>query len=178
MKTKHLVIGIALLAIVALGAYAWAGPGGGWGRGCGGGYGMGGGAWQQLSEADAQKAAEERQAFFEATRELRRNLYQKQTELDSEMAKDTLDGARVSALQKEISDLGAELDQKWVSHRVRMKAIAPELGSGPGAGCGGRGRGACYRNAARSSAACGSGGPCYGAGYGQGGRNCFGGCRR
>lgn len=159
MKFRNLVIVVSLLALIVLSAYAWAGPGRGYGgRGCGGwDYGEGqarGGGWGQLSSEEAQKATEEREAFFEATRELRQNLYEKRSELNNLLAGDLVDEAKVTMLQKEISDLNAELDQQWIQHRIRMKAISPLLGRGPGNCFGGRGN---------------RGGPCYGSGYGRGG---------
>lgn len=158
MRFQNRVIVFSLLALIALGAYAWAGPGRGYGgRGCGGcAYGEGqarGGGWGQLSSEEVRKATEERDAFFNATREMRQDLYQKRSELNKFLAENPVDEAKVTTLQKEISDLNAQLDQQWIQHRIRMKAISPVLGGGPGNCVGGRSN---------------KGGPCYGAGYGRG----------
>ncbi len=103
-----------------------------------------------LSEEDLGKANAERRAFFEATRELRQQVYQKDLELRAELAKQSPDAQKAAGIQKEISDLRAEMDQKHLEHRLRMKAINPELGMGYGhQGCKGagkvKGQGRCWR---------------------------------
>lgn len=96
-----------------------------------GGYGApGGGAFDNLSEEDIKKLDEERQAFFEATKDLRREVYQKGLELASEMAKQNPDAARAAAIQKEISDTKAQLAQKHLDHIFRVRKINPDLGMG------------------------------------------------
>ena len=101
-----------------------------------GGYGAPGwGAFGNLSEEDTKKLDEERQAFFEATKDLRREVYQKRLELASEMAKQNPDPARAANVQKEISDTKARLAQKRLDHIFRVRKINPDLGMGfPGAG--------------------------------------------
>ena len=101
-KTGKVFMVLAIVAVFAIAATSFAG----WGRGYGGGgyhmgpgYGMHGG-WGQgprgyggqgyqsnLSDEDIVKLDKERQAFFEATSDLRENLYQKELELRSELAK-------------------------------------------------------------------------------------------
>jgi len=108
------------------------------------GYGPGGYCSRyasSLSEEDLGKAKAERSAFFEATRELRQQAYQKDLELRAELAKQSPDAQRAAEIQKEISDLRAEMDQRHLEHRLRMKAINPELGMGYGRqGCRGAGK--------------------------------------
>ncbi|MFZ7126629.1 MAG: periplasmic heavy metal sensor [Desulfobacterales bacterium] len=166
MKARNAFMILALAAIVGLGTYAWAGKGDG-GRGPDGyGRGMDRGAWALLSDEEAQKASEERQAFFDATRQTRRSIHQKRLELASEMAKEAVDEPRVKALQKEISDLNAELDQERLQHRLRMKSISPDLAGGPGSCLRGGGTGygqGMHRGMGRGMRGGGSGG-CYGAG--------------
>ncbi|MEJ2102202.1 MAG: periplasmic heavy metal sensor [Desulfobacterales bacterium] len=101
----------------------------------------------QLSEDQVQKLYKEQSAFFEATRDLREQLYQKGLELRSELAKENPDANKAAALQKEISALRAEFDQKRLNHILNMKKINPEIGRsfgrryaimGPGMMYGGR----------------------------------------
>jgi Spy/CpxP family protein refolding chaperone len=96
-----------------------------------GGYGAPGwGAFGNLSEEDIKKLDEERQAFLEATKDLRREVYQKRLELASEMARQNPDPARAAAIQKEISDTKARLAQKHLDHLFRIRKINPDLGLG------------------------------------------------
>ncbi len=101
-----------------------------------GGYGGAGwGAVDNLSEEDAKKLEEERQAFFEETKDLRREVYQKRLELASEMAKQNPDAARAAAIQKDISVTQAQLAQMHLDHIFRVRKINPDLAMGfPGGG--------------------------------------------
>ncbi len=82
---------------------------------------------------------ENRRAFFEETRNLRENLYQKELELRSELAKADPDAQKAADLQTEVSNLTAQLDQKRIAHRIKMKKENPEFFAGRGYGKGGRG---------------------------------------
>ena len=135
---------VAVVAMVGIGANAFAG----WGRGPEGkhrGYGPGGyGA--DLSEEDYRKVEEQRKAFFEDTDKLRQDLHRKNLELESEFAKETPDAAKASAIQKDVSQLQADLDQKRIAHMLKMREINPNAGKGYhgrgyGRGMGGPGRG-------------------------------------
>ncbi len=65
-----------------------------------------------LSDEDLDKLNKQRQAFFEGTRELRKNLHQKRLELRSELAKKDPDAKKAAGLQGEISDLSGRMDPK------------------------------------------------------------------
>jgi Spy/CpxP family protein refolding chaperone len=150
MKMKNITLtkGIVILAAIAtlgLVATAYAGWGDGYGhRGRGwhhmgwGGPGQGG---YDLDLTDEQRQAmeQQRRAFFEDTKDLRQNLYVKELELRSELAKADADAQKAAAIQKDISNLEAELDQKRLDHIVKMKKVNPDAGRGYMAG--GRGRG-------------------------------------
>ena len=130
------------------------GRGMGWGRGMGYGRGPGRGFWGYdavagLSDEQIQKLEDQRKAFFEATDDLRKDLFAKQLELRSEFAKKSPDANKAAELQKDISRLRSQLDQKRIEHRLEMQKINPDLGRGPGRGFGRWGRGAGY------------GGPCW-----------------
>jgi hypothetical protein len=70
----------------------------------------------------------ERRAFFEANSELREKLYQKELELRSELAKPEPDARKAAGLQKEISNLESELDQKRLDQRIKMRKDFPRIG--------------------------------------------------
>jgi zinc resistance-associated protein len=149
-KLGKIIIVAAIFGIVGFAATSFAG----WGRG-GGGYGncwdQGGGSGQRgsaapgyrgnLNDQDIDKLTQERQAFFESTREQRDNLYQKELELRSEMAKQDPDVEKAVGLQKEVSELRGQLDQKRVEHRIKMQKENPDFFAGRGYGRGGRGMG-------------------------------------
>ena len=155
-KLGKIIVVAAIVGIVGFAATSFAG----WGRGGGGGdncWGQGGGYGQRgsaapgyqgnLSDQDIDKLNSERQAFFEDTRELRENRYQKELELRSEMAKQDPDVNKAVALQKEVSELQGQLNQKRVEHRIKMQKENPNfiagrgMGRGYGKGGGGMGRG-------------------------------------
>jgi hypothetical protein len=95
------------------------------------GYGSsGGGAFGNLSEDEIKKLDAERTTFFEATKVLRRKIYQKRLELASELAKEDPDAAAAAGLQTEISDFKAQLAQERLEHILRVRKINPDLGRG------------------------------------------------
>lgn len=162
MKIKKLsktIIVLTLVAIMGMGATAFAGKGRGNNRyaqsgqyGCdGSGYGRGWGNpgfMGNLSEEESAKLNEERNAFFKATQDLRQNIYQKRLELNSELAKKNPDPKKAGALQKELSGLKGQLDQKRINHRIRMNKINPGFGQ-MGRGFSGRGMGRWQSNQGR-----------------------------
>ena len=158
MKARHVGMVLAILAVLGLvgyaaDSYAW-GRGGGYGGGPGfgncprGGFG-GPGMAGNLTDEEIATLQKERSAFFESTRELRERHYQKELELKAELAKQTPDAKKAAELQKEVSGIENELDQKRLEHRLKMKKDHPQLygkgfgrGMGPGSGKGyGGGRG-------------------------------------
>ena len=166
--TLKIVSIAAVLGILAMTGYGFAYDGYGQGHHRGG-YGMNGsedcpawgngpgqGRWGNLSQEDAQKFQEKRDAFFKATRGLRDGLYQKGLELRSELAKAEPDVNRASGIQSEISKMRSELDQKRLAHRIEMRKLFPDAGFGYGRGQkgmrgaygmgrGNAGPGACWR---------------------------------
>jgi zinc resistance-associated protein len=151
MKMDNIAKGVAVLAIAGIVGFA-ATSFAGWGRGGGGNCGGQGGGWGQrgsaapgyqgnLSDEQITRLDKERQVFFEETQNLRENLYQKELELRSELSKDDPDAQKATGLQAEISELTAQLDQKRIDHRIKMKKENPEFFAGRGYGQGGRGMG-------------------------------------
>lgn len=82
---------------------------------------------------------------------IRQDLYSKQRALQSELSKSDPDFGNAIVLQKEISDLEAQLDQKWIDHMIIMrKNNHPEIGQGcaaigPMMGCCSPYPGACWQ---------------------------------
>ena len=105
------------------------------------GYGMFG----DLSENQIRKLDEERTAFWEATKVLRQQIFQKRLELASELAKQNPDAAAAAAVQQQISDLMAQLAQKHLEHFLRVQKIVPDAGRGGPMGFGIMGPDAMHR---------------------------------
>ena len=83
-----------------------------------------------LTPEELEKVEAERRAFRESTKDLKRDIYQKSLELQAEMAKKAPDKKKTTGIQKQISDLKAQMDAKRLEHRFNLKAINPDLGSG------------------------------------------------
>jgi len=151
---KGLLVIFAIAAVVALSVTAYAGRGMGYGPGggqCqgirGGGYGPGSGNMMgNISDDEAKKINDERDAFFKSTEDLRQDIYAKEMELNSELAKKNIDTGKAAKLQKEISELESQFDQKRLDNMIKMKKLNPNMarGFGMGGGCPG-GRGPCGR---------------------------------
>jgi len=167
-KPGKIIIAAAIIGIVGYAATSFAG----WGRGGGGYCGGQGSGWAQrgsgpaayrnnLSDEDLDKLNKERQAFFEDTRDLRGKIYQKQLELQSELAKKDPDAKTAAGLQGEISDLSGQLAQKRVEHRIKMQKENPEFFSGRGYGRGGRGMGRGFHGKGMGRGSQGQGGGCW-----------------
>ena len=101
----------------------------GWGRGYGAGY-------NNLSEEQRAKIDAARDKFFDETRSLRRSIDEKGYELRGEMNSEKPDAKKVAELQKELSKLQADFDQKAVQHRLEMRKLLPDNGRGYGQGYG------------------------------------------
>jgi hypothetical protein len=116
------------------------GPGYGGGM-MGPGYGVNGNtprAWGNLSEEDAAALNASQEKFFNETRDLRSQIQEKQIALNNELAGATPDQGKVAQLQKELSGLQAEFDQKAVAHQLEVRKLAPQ---GFNSGAYGRGYG-------------------------------------
>ena len=172
---NKVIIVVAVFALLGVGATAFAGRGRGYGRqmGWGGGpgncpgygYGPGSSEGAALSEEQIKAIEEERQAFWNATENLRQNLRVKELELRTELARENPDAAKAVALQKEISVLESELDVKRIEHRLKMHKITPYGSRGYMMDRGGKGYGRGYgRGGGRGGYGpgdCGGGAPCW-----------------
>lgn len=157
MMKKTLFGGILIISIVALAAVAFAGYGGHmWGYGghmmgpgYGGGYMMGPGYGGHMMDwgngyspyangngygdlSAKQRAALDKadQKFYHDTEGLQNKIQEKQFALQNEMSKSSPNRDKVVDLQKKISKLQAELDQKAVEHELAIRKILPESDQG------------------------------------------------
>lgn len=144
-KLNTLIIILASVAVIGIALNAFAHSGMGWHhqRMYGSGY------EDQMSKEQYKQFEQKRDAFYKETEDLRANLYEKERELQNELAKSEPDASTASGLQKEISKLQAQLDQKRIDHMVEMKIMNPKAGhgfmhSGPMMGYGPRGSGYCW----------------------------------
>jgi hypothetical protein len=97
-----------------------------------------------------EKIRKEGKAFYEDTKSLRQEIYQKRLELRSELAKKKPSERRAKAIHKEIVKMRAKLDEKRLAHFLKLKKMDPEMnwrryrgedGYGGCQGCPYRGRG-------------------------------------
>lgn len=142
MKSKKitivLIISSAMLLIGGTIAFAydgWSekGPGrhhGGYHghmRGDGHGWGRGGPRYSKdLSEEEIAKVEEVKEQFHKETRELRSKIKKTRIDLEDEMAKDEPDKDTLLKIQKNLSKLKAEFDQKAILYHVEMRKLLPE----------------------------------------------------
>ena len=141
--TRNIVTIATVLAVVGFGVYAFAHRGEGYG-GYGGmhsrmhnGYGMHDGYGEQeygyqgrLGENEIKEMEKERDAFFQDTENLRRDVYARELALRSELAKENPDTKQAADLQKELSGLYSQLDEKRIEHMIKMRKISPNAGMG------------------------------------------------
>lgn len=110
------------------------------------GYGPYGG-WQgdrdrwggNLTREQAEQLENERESFYQETRELRDRIDDRYGELQAELSRENPDQKQVMELQKSLSTLEGELDQRRLEFQLEARKIAPEFGRfaagyGPGGG--------------------------------------------
>jgi len=156
MKTTRTTQSIIVAAIILFAGAAVAFAHGGWGGddygygqrmggymmgpGCQGrmmgpgyGYMMGPGmgrghhrGYADLSNEDQAKIDAAREKFFDETRSLRQAIDDQAYALRKEMTSDNPDSAKAAQLQKQLSKLQTEFDQKRVQHQLEMRKLWPE----------------------------------------------------
>ena len=143
MITRTILI-LTVLALTGMGPGAlagWEGKGSGHHGSMHQGWGHHGTGWQRggdwgpgymesLSDDEIKALQKERNTFLEATQDLRQEVYQKNLELRSELAKKDPDAKKAAKLQKEISKREADFDQKRLTHQMKMRKINPKAGRG------------------------------------------------
>ena len=145
MKKLITILGITLLSgLLIVPVIAWAQ---GWGGGGGhmmGNWGRGPGNYDPDNRGYASTLTREQQdrltdldrKFYDETRELRDKLWSKSTELNTALAETSPDTAKATMIQKEVSELRANLDEKRVAYEIEARKIAPDIRSGGGYGYG------------------------------------------
>lgn len=130
MKKTTIIIGILLLAgAVAVPVMAW-GPH--WGGGhhmmgyWGSGPEYGRGDYDNLTSEQKSKLDTLDRKFYEETRDLREQVWTKSRELDNVLNSSDPDLEKAKALQKEMNDLRAKLDEKTLTYDLEARKIVPE----------------------------------------------------
>jgi Spy/CpxP family protein refolding chaperone len=80
----------------------------------------------KLSDEQRAKIDAARLKFHDETRSLRRDIDDQAYALHKEMNKENPDSGKAAQLQKQLSKLQAEFDQKRVQHRLEMRKLWPE----------------------------------------------------
>ena len=126
MKNFKLLTAMTIVMVLGFATYSFAagkgnrsGRGGEWLKNCP--------AAKNLSNEDRQKVQNEIQAFRNDADSIRQQIRQKRSELKNEMKKPSTDSQKAFALQKEISDLEAQIAQKRVQYLINLKNINPAL---------------------------------------------------
>jgi len=119
------------------------GGGPGWCRPYGGGHDI-------LTEEQRSQLDRLHQKFYDATAQLRDEIWAKSAELDTLLNSPDPDTEKAKALQKEISDLRAKMAQERIDFELEVRKLAPKSYYGRGYGRGYRwhmgrhGPGACW----------------------------------
>ena len=127
--SRMVVVGVAVV-LMGFGVNVYAGMGNGPGN-----PGMGA-ASANLTDDQIKRMESERNAFQTATQGIHQQLNEKRQALNAELDKQTPDAATCSAIQKDISDLQAQYEQKRLTHILEMKKIDPNFAEGRGMGPG------------------------------------------
>ena len=134
---KKYVIAAALVGAIGFTSFSMANARGNYGYGPGPGYGDCGGYGycNNLNKADIDD--EKGAAFFEETKETRKQIFVKRSELDALMLQDNPDEKKVGKLTGEIYDLQTAMEEK----ADKAFGDSPRYGYGRGRGGNGNCRG-------------------------------------
>ena len=138
--TKIIGIGflVAVLAVPAVAlARGWGRGGmmGNWGGGPGYGYTTPYGPGNEALTPDQRTQLDQLdKKFYEDTANLRKDLWDKSYELNTILNTENPDPAKVNALNKEINDLRAKLQEKSLNYRLEARKIVPETAFNGGYG--------------------------------------------
>jgi zinc resistance-associated protein len=138
MKKNILISMVVVLALALVTSAAFAGPG--WGRGQGYGQQYGCPLVSNLTAEQTSRIQAIQQANFQEISPLREQLYAKRTELRNLWVTQNPDQAKIAALQKEMLDIRAQLQEKSNNARLEVRQVlTPEQQAqiaeyGPGMG--------------------------------------------
>jgi zinc resistance-associated protein len=137
---KNILIGIVAVLAMALVASAAMARGPGYGRGQGYGPQNGCPAVSNLTAEQTSRIQAIQQANFQKLTPLREQLFAKRTELRNLWATQNPDQAKITALQKDMLDIRAQLQEKSNNARLEVREVlTPEQQAqiaayGPGMG--------------------------------------------
>jgi zinc resistance-associated protein len=133
MKRLAMILGIVVLAgAVAVPVFAF-GPGWGWGRHMMGYWGSGqgnAGSYGNLTSEQRSQIDTLNRKFYDETADLRNHIWAKYSDLDFVLNSANPDLEKANALQKEISELRAKLDEKEINYELEARKIVPQEQSG------------------------------------------------
>lgn len=128
-KMATVWMGALVIGLLLWGGSAMAGRNKGFGQGMGQGNPP---CFASLSADQQKQFTELRQKFFNDTATLRQQIAEKRAALNLELTKATPDVNNAQSIQKELSSLEAQMEQKQVAHMIEMKKICPTIGTGMG----------------------------------------------
>jgi len=109
---KKYVLAAALIGAIGFTSFSMADARGNYGYGPGPGYGDCGGYGYCNKVADSDEDNEKGAVFFEETKETRKEIFVKRSELDALMSQDNPDEKKVAKLTGEIYDLQTLMEEK------------------------------------------------------------------
>jgi len=129
---KKYLTAAVLLGLIGFAGISMANPQGNYGYG----YGNCGGPAYCDNWSDSEKDEAKSSAFFEETKEIRREIVVKKSELEALMLQDNPDEKKVAGLTGELYDLRSKMQEK----AEKTFEGRTRYGYGPGYGNSGRGR--------------------------------------
>ncbi len=129
LMTLGILFMVGILAAPVF-AHRWgkSGDGACGGRGCGPCWVKGG----DITESQYAELEKLHEKFVNDTGKLREDIWNKSAELDTLLDSSTPDATKVRTLQKEISDLKAQMADKQVDFELEARKIAPNARFGRG----------------------------------------------
>ena len=131
---KKYLVAAALIGAIGFAGFSMASARGNYGYGPGSGNGDCNGARYCDNESYSEKDNEKASAFFEETKELRKEIVVKRSELDALMRQENPDEKKVATLTGDLFDLQTTMEGK------ADKAFEGRAGNRPGPGNGNCGR--------------------------------------
>ncbi len=119
-RNIKMVMILVILSVFGLSSMALACWDYGYGYMAGPGFHGGTNDMGHFPATQTEQLTQQRLAFFQATRKTRQKLYEKQLALQSELDKPSPDSARVTKLQKEVSQLQNNLEQKRLDFAAKL----------------------------------------------------------
>jgi len=130
---RNIIIGIASISLIIISINAFAHSSMGWGH-HGSGWHHQDGYYPdntgRMSQEEYEQFEQKREELFKDTQGIRDDLYEKSRALENELAKTEPDVSKASRLQKELSELQSQFDQKRMEHMIEMKKLNPNAGRG------------------------------------------------